>query len=120
MSILVDKETQLIVQGITGREGSFHTAQMITYGTQVVGGVTPGKGGEWIHGKPVFDSVAAAVEATGANATHHLRQRAFRRRRHLRSDRRRHPADRLRHRRHPDAGHAQGLCTICNKTAAAA
>ncbi len=69
MSVLVDEETQLIVQGITGREGSFHTAEMIRYGTQVVGGVTPGKGGEWVHGKPVFDSVATAVEATGANAT---------------------------------------------------
>ena len=69
MSILVDEDTQLIVQGITGREGSFHTAQMIRYGTQVVGGVTPGKGGEWVHGKPVFDSVLTAVEATGADAT---------------------------------------------------
>ncbi len=69
MSILVDDETLLIVQGITGREGSFHTAQMIGYGTRVVGGVTPGKGGEWMHGKPVFDSVATALEATGANAT---------------------------------------------------
>lgn len=69
MSILVDKSTRLIVQGITGREGSFHTAQMLAYGTQVVGGVTPGKGGEWVHGKPVFDSVLTAIEATGANAT---------------------------------------------------
>ncbi|MEO8394688.1 MAG: succinate--CoA ligase subunit alpha [Chloroflexota bacterium] len=69
MSILVDEKTQVIVQGITGREGSFHTAQMISYGTQVVGGVTPGKGGEWINGKPVFDTVASAVEATGANTS---------------------------------------------------
>ncbi|HVU12643.1 MAG TPA: succinate--CoA ligase subunit alpha [Phototrophicaceae bacterium] len=69
MSILADKNTLLIVQGITGREGSFHTAQMLAYGTQIVGGVTPGKGGEWVYGKPVFDSVSAAVEATGANAT---------------------------------------------------
>ncbi len=69
MSILVDEETRLIVQGITGREGQFHTAQMLAYGTQVVGGVTPGKGGEWVNGKPVFDSVLTAVEATGANAT---------------------------------------------------
>lgn len=69
MSILVNENTLLIVQGITGREGSYQTAQMIAYGTQVVGGVTPGKGGEWIHGKPVFDSVATAIEATGANAT---------------------------------------------------
>jgi succinyl-CoA synthetase alpha subunit len=69
MSILVDNDTLLLVQGITGREGSFHTAQMIALGTRVVGGVTPGKGGEWMHGKPVFDTVAAAVEATGANTT---------------------------------------------------
>jgi succinyl-CoA synthetase alpha subunit len=69
MSILADGETQVIVQGITGREGSYHTAQMIAYGTRILGGVTPGKGGEWMLGKPVFDSVASAVEATGANAT---------------------------------------------------
>lgn len=69
MAILVDKNTRLVVQGITGREGSFHTQQMIEYGTNVVGGVTPGKGGEWVHGKPVFDTVKAAVDATGANTS---------------------------------------------------
>ncbi|MEZ4666881.1 MAG: succinate--CoA ligase subunit alpha [Anaerolineae bacterium] len=69
MAILADKNTRLIVQGITGREGSFHTKQMIEYGTNVVGGVTPGKGGEWVHGKPVFDTVKKAVDATGANAS---------------------------------------------------
>ncbi len=69
MSIFINHNTQLIVQGITGREGRFQTERMIRYGTQVVGGVTPGKGGEWVHGKPVFDSVATAVEATDANAT---------------------------------------------------
>ncbi len=69
MSILVDKNTKLIVQGITGREGSFHTEKMIEYGTNIVGGVTPGKGGEWVHSRPVFDTVRAAVDATGANAT---------------------------------------------------
>jgi len=69
MSIFINQNTQLIVQGITGREGQFQTERMIRYGTQVVGGVTPGKGGEWVHGKPVFDSVAAAIEATDANAT---------------------------------------------------
>jgi len=67
MAILADKNTRLLVQGITGREGSFHTKQMIDYGTNVVGGVTPGKGGEWVHGKPVFDTVKKAVEATDAN-----------------------------------------------------
>lgn len=69
MAILADKNTRLLVQGITGREGSFHTKQMIDYGTNVVGGVTPGKGGEWVHGKPVFDTVKKAVDATGANAS---------------------------------------------------
>jgi succinyl-CoA synthetase alpha subunit len=71
MSILVDKNTRLLVQGITGKEGLFHTTQMVAYGTNVVGGVTPGKGGEWVlDGKlPVFDSVKTAREATDANAT---------------------------------------------------
>jgi len=69
MSILVDKDTRLVVQGITGREGEFHTRQMIEYGTSVVAGVTPGKGGGWIAGVPVFDTVREAVEATGANAS---------------------------------------------------
>lgn len=69
MSILVDKHTRLLVQGITGREGSFHTQQMKEYGTNIVGGVTPGKGGEWVHGIPVFDTVKEAVNATDANAS---------------------------------------------------
>jgi succinyl-CoA synthetase alpha subunit len=69
MSILVDQSTKLIVQGITGREGGFHTNQMIAYGTNVVAGVTPGKGGTDFEGVPVYDSVAQAVSATGANAS---------------------------------------------------
>jgi succinyl-CoA synthetase alpha subunit len=69
MSILVDKDTRLVVQGITGREGLFHTQQMIDYGTQVVAGVTPGKGGEWAAGVPVFDTVKESVEARGANTS---------------------------------------------------
>lgn len=69
MSILVNKDTRLLVQGITGREGSFHTQQMVAYGTNVVAGVRAGKGGEWIHGVPVFDSVQEAVDATGANTS---------------------------------------------------
>ncbi len=71
MSILVNKDTRLLVQGITGNEGLFHTQQMVAYGTNVVAGVTPGKGGEWVmNGKvPVFDSVKLAAEATGANAS---------------------------------------------------
>jgi succinyl-CoA synthetase alpha subunit len=69
MAILADKNTRLIVQGITGREGRFHTEQMVSYGTNVVAGVTPGKGGEWVGGVPVFDTVHSAVEATGGNAS---------------------------------------------------
>jgi len=70
MSILVDKNTRLIVQGITGNEGLFHTTQMAAYGTNVVGGVTPGKGGEWVLEKiPVFDSVKTAKDASDANAS---------------------------------------------------
>ena len=69
MSILIDKNTRLIVQGITGRDGAFHTQQMIAYGTKVVAGVTPGKGGETIHGVPVFNSVAEAMAATKANTS---------------------------------------------------
>ncbi len=70
MSILVDKDTKLIVQGITGRDGGFHASQMVAYGTNVVGGVTPGKGGQKTgDGVPVFDSMAEAVAATGANTS---------------------------------------------------
>jgi succinyl-CoA synthetase alpha subunit len=69
MSVLVDKSTRVIVQGITGREGSFHTEQMQQYGTQVVGGVVPGKGGGTALGVPVFDTVADAVAQTGADAS---------------------------------------------------
>jgi succinyl-CoA synthetase alpha subunit len=70
MSILVNKETRLVVQGITGREGAFHTEQMIAYGTKVVAGVTPGKGGGWAVGNvPIFDTVHEAVAATGANTS---------------------------------------------------
>lgn len=71
MSILIDKSTRVIVQGITGNEGLFHTQQMAAYGTNIVAGVTPGKGGEWVlDGKiPVFDSVKLAAEATGANTS---------------------------------------------------
>ncbi|GBL36624.1 succinate--CoA ligase [ADP-forming] subunit alpha [Anaerolineae bacterium] len=67
MSVLVDQHTRVMVQGITGREGLFHTRQMIAYGTQVVAGVTPGKGGEWADSVPVFDTCKLAVEATAAN-----------------------------------------------------
>ena len=69
MSILVDRDTRLLVQGITGKEGQFHTRGAIDYGTQVVAGVTPGKGGTSVEGVPVFDTVAQAVSETGANAS---------------------------------------------------
>lgn len=69
MSILVDRNTRLLVQGITGREGQFHTKNSIEYGTNVVAGVTPGRGGETVLGVPVFDTVDDAVAATGANVS---------------------------------------------------
>lgn len=69
MAILVDQNTRLLVQGITGREGAFHTQQAIAYGTRVVAGVTPGKGGTKAENVPVFDTVREAVEKTGANAS---------------------------------------------------
>lgn len=69
MSILVDRETRVLVQGITGREGSFHTERMVEYGTRVVAGVTPGRGGEEVAGVPVFDTVREAVEEKEPDAT---------------------------------------------------
>jgi len=71
MSILINKDTRLLVQGITGREGLFHASQMLDYGTKIVAGVTPGKGGDWVlDGKvPVFDTVEQAMAATGANCS---------------------------------------------------
>ena len=71
MSILINKQTRVLVQGITGNEGLFHSQQMMLYNTQVVAGVTPGKGGEWVlEGKvPIFESVKTAMDATGANAS---------------------------------------------------
>ncbi|MEA4852349.1 MAG: succinate--CoA ligase subunit alpha [Paludibacter sp.] len=69
MSILVNKNTKLLVQGITGRDGSFHTSKMIAYGTNVVAGVSPGKAGQTVHDVPVFNTVEDAVKATGANTS---------------------------------------------------
>jgi succinyl-CoA synthetase alpha subunit len=69
MSILVNRETRVICQGITGKAGAFHTKHCLAYGTQMVGGVTPGKGGTTVEGLPVFDTVIEAVQKTGANAT---------------------------------------------------
>ena len=69
MAVLVDRNTRLVVQGLTGKEGTFHAKQCVAYGTRVVGGVTPGKGGQTHEGLPVFDTVAEAVHATDANAS---------------------------------------------------
>ena len=69
MSILIDKNTRLLVQGITGKEGSFHTRQCVAYGSRVVAGVTPGKGGQSLDGIPVFNTVQGAVDTTGANVS---------------------------------------------------
>lgn len=69
MSVLVDQDTRVVVQGITGSEGSFHARQMLEYGTRVVAGVTPGKGGQTFEGLPVFDTVSAARRQTGASAS---------------------------------------------------
>ena len=91
MSIFIDQDTRLVVQGITGRDGSFHTKQMIEYGTQVVAGVTPGKGGQTFEGTvPVFNTVAEAVRGDAAPTRSVIYvPRAVRRRRDLRGGRRR-------------------------------
>ena len=108
MSILLDQTTRVIVQGFTGKIGSFHAQEMIDYGTNVVGGVTPGKGGTTHLGLPVFNTVEAAVAATGADRQHRLRAAALRRGFDHGSGRRRDRALRRHHRRHPRPGHDPG------------
>ena len=101
MSILLDNTTRVIVQGITGREGQFHTRNMIAAGTNMVGGVTPGKGGTTAEGLPVFDTVEEAVQATGATCSCILCTTAWRCRCHNGSGKRGYQADCMYYRGYP-------------------
>ncbi len=109
MSILVDKSTRLLVQGLTGREGTFHAKNAAAYGTNVVGGVTPGKGGTTHEGWPIFNTVSEAVREDRRQRDRDLRSAAGRGRRHHGSRRCRRAAHRLHHRRHSGDGHGQGV-----------
>ena len=102
---LIDKNTRLIVQGLTGREGTFHAKQAAAYGTQVVGGVTPGKGGTTHEGWPVFNTVHDAVKETGANASVIFVPPPFAADAIMEAADAGLRAGRLHHRRHPDARH---------------
>ena len=108
MSILLDKNTRLLVQGLTGREGTFHAQQAADYGTTVVGGVTPGKGGTTHEGWPIFNTVAECVRETGANASVIFVPPALRGRCHHGGGRGTRAARRLHHGGHPDARHDEG------------
>ena len=121
MSILVNSDTRLIVQGITGREGMFHAQQMQDYGTNVVGGMTPGKGGQTVLTRPVpvFDTCAEAVPRDRRQHLVHLRPGGRRPGRDPRSGGRRHQDGLLHHRAHPGARHAQGRTTSSTRRARA-
>ena len=108
MSILLDKNTRLLVQGLTGREGTFHAQQAAAYGTTVVGGVTPGKGGSTHEGWPIFNTVEECVRETGANASVIFVPPAFAADAIMESAAGRPAAGGLHHRGHPDARHDEG------------
>src|SRR5215831_10187176 len=107
MSILIDKNTKVICQGFTGKNGTFHSQAAIAYGTKMVGGTSPGKGGSTHLDLPVFDTVAEAKEKTGCDASVIYVPPAGAGC-HLRGDPGSDPADRLHHRRHSGVGHGQG------------
>ena len=114
MSILVNKNTKVITQGMTGDTGTFHTEQALAYGTQMVGGVTPGKGGTTHIGLPNFDTVARGqVAATGATASVIYVPPPFAAELDPRGDRRRNAADRLHHRGHSGARHGRASSARC-------
>ena len=120
MTILIDRDTRVLVQGMTGRLGRFHAEDMIRYGTNVVGGVTPGKGGTSLLDRPQFDTVRQGRSRHRRRGQPRLRAAALRRRRHHGGRRRRHPALRLHHRRHPGAGHDARSSASCAATAPSA
>ncbi len=108
MTILLDRKTAVLVQGITGKIGSFHAKEMMEYGTNIVGGVTPGKGGASEHGVPVFDTMKEAVEQTGATASIVFVPPPFAAEFNHGSSRCWHQNLCRHHRRHPCPGHDQG------------
>ena len=108
MAILVDADTRVITQGFTGAQGTFHSEQAIAYGTKMVGGVTPGKGGTTHLNLPVFDTVCGGAREDRRRRDGDLRAAALCRRRDPGGDRRRNSADRLHHRGHPGARHGAG------------
>ena len=107
MSILVDKNTRLVVQGMTGSVGQFHTEQMLAYGTKVVAGCTPGRGGQSLMDVPVFDTMREVVKQTGANASCVFVPPPFAADAILEAMDAEIPAGRLHHRGHPRDGHDQ-------------
>ena len=108
MSILVDKESRVVVQGVTGKEGSFHTRQMLEYGTKVVAGVTPGKAGQQVEGVPVYHTVMEALAEQGANVSIIFVPAGFCSRRHYGGRSRGHQGHSLHHRRAAHPGYGPG------------